>query len=74
MGISDAQIADEIGDKSGASIIVSTYGSVPPNWRGATGLSWMPANEKPAWEILDMPNLVDLDCERRKVGSLIGKQ
>lgn len=53
-GISDAQIADEIGDKSGASIIVETYGSVPPNWRGSVALSWMPSG-KPAWETLKLP-------------------
>lgn len=53
-GISDAQIADEIGDKSGASIIVSTYGSVPPNWRGAPGLSWLPKGE-PAWATIKTP-------------------
>jgi integrase len=52
-GITDAQIADEIGDKSGASIITSTYGAVPPNWRGAAKLSWMPGKGcKPAWESL----------------------
>lgn len=51
-GIGDAQIAAEIGDKSGASIIVSTYGSVPPNWQGRKGLGWLPAKGKPAWGVL----------------------
>jgi integrase len=60
-GISDAQIADEIGDKTGAAIIVSTYGAVPPNWRGSAALSWLPTDGEPAWQVLAMPdNLVTL--------------
>ena len=54
-GISDAQIADEFGDKTGAAIVVSTYGAVPPNWRGSEALSWMPTDGKPAWRVLKMP-------------------
>jgi integrase len=57
-GVSDAQIAAEIGDKSGAAIIVSTYGAVPPNWRGSEALSWLPTKGKPAWEVLKMPENV----------------
>lgn len=53
MGIGDGQIAAEIGDASGAPIIVSTYGAIPPNWRGQAGLGWMV--EKPAWEVLELP-------------------
>lgn len=55
-GVSDAQIADEIGDKSGAALIVSTYGSVPPNWRGSAALSWLPATGNPAWSALKIPD------------------
>jgi integrase len=46
-GISDAQIAAEIGDKTGATIIAQTYGDVPPNWKGAPGLTWEPASPAP---------------------------
>lgn len=59
MGISDAQIAAEIGDATGAAIISSTYGSVPTNWRGGAVMGW--AVEEPAWSALDMPgNVVEL--------------
>lgn len=51
-GISDAQIAAEIGDKSGASIIVSTYGAIPPNWQGRAGMDWLQKGAKPAWSVL----------------------
>lgn len=47
-GIPDAQIAAEIGDRTGASIIASTYGEVPPNWRGGNELGFMPEG-LPAW-------------------------
>jgi integrase len=47
-GASDAQIAAEIGDKTGAPIIVSTYGAIPDNWRGGKALKWLPEGE-PAW-------------------------
>lgn len=53
MGISDGQIAAEIGDSSGAAIIVSTYGAIPPNWSGGAALGW--TVEKPAWEVLELP-------------------
>jgi integrase len=51
-GISDSQIAAEIGDKTGASIISSTYGDIPPGWAGSTKkLGWLPdAPVPPAWE------------------------
>ena len=53
--ISDAQIAAEIGDASGASIIASTYGAVPPNWKGSTQkLTWTPTKGAPAWEVLKL--------------------
>jgi len=48
-GISDAQIAAEIGDRTGAAIIASTYGAVPPNWQGLPGLGWRPVKGPPAW-------------------------
>jgi integrase len=61
-GIPDAQIAAEIGDKSGASIIVSTYGAIPPNWSGAAQIDWMPAEGKPAWTCFDLPgNVISLE-------------
>lgn len=62
-GISDAQIAAEIGDASGAAIITATYGGIPPNWAqtGAPKLRWMPSYGEPAWAALKLPeNLVPL--------------
>lgn len=56
--IPDGQIAYEIGDKSGASIIESTYGGIPDNWKGGPGLTFT-TPEKPAWLVLALPsNLV----------------
>jgi integrase len=47
-GVSDAQIAAEIGDKT-TSLISTTYGECPPNWRGGPELNWLPVKAKPAW-------------------------
>lgn len=46
-GIADAQIAAEIGDKTGPMIIAQTYGDIPPNWKGAAGLTWEPTPNAP---------------------------
>jgi integrase len=47
-GIPDGQIAAEIGDRTGASIIASTYGEIPPSWQGGAGMSWtVPGNPVP---------------------------
>lgn len=51
-GISDAQVAAEIGDSTGAAIVASTYGAVPPNWRGGPELDFMPQQGEPAWYTL----------------------
>lgn len=49
-GISDVQIAAEIGDKS-VALISSTYGQVPPGWRGGPELAWVPTDcSKAFWE------------------------
>jgi len=49
-GISDGQIAAEIGDKT-SSLIATTYGQVPPGWRGGPELCWIPTDGNPAfWE------------------------
>lgn len=48
-GASDAQIAAEIGDRTGPSIIASTYGEIPPNWQGRDALLWVPKGVDPAW-------------------------
>jgi hypothetical protein len=47
-GISDGQIAAEIGDRT-ISLIETTYGSLPENWRGGNQVSFMPKG-KPAWD------------------------
>jgi integrase len=51
-GVTDAQIAAEIGDSTGASLIASTYGSVPPNWRAEAPLAWLPATHPAAWHTI----------------------
>jgi integrase len=48
-GISDAQIAGEIGDRT-VSLISTTYGDRPPNWAGGEVLSFEPVAY--AWEYL----------------------
>lgn len=50
--VPDAVIAAEIGDKTGAAIIVSTYGGLPPNWAEASAgkTGWLPKKSSPAWE------------------------
>lgn len=48
-GAPDGQIAAEIGDKT-ASLIETTYGAIPPNWRGSEPLSWIPKDFPPAWQ------------------------
>lgn len=48
-GISDAQIAGEIGDRT-VSLISTTYGDRPPNWSGGEVLSFEPVVY--AWEYL----------------------
>ena len=54
--IADNQIAYEIGHSSGGSKLESVYGGVPPHWRTGEGpkMSWLPTNEKPAWEVLKL--------------------
>lgn len=47
-GVSDGQIAAEIGDRT-VSLIETTYGAVPDNWRGGNQVSFMPSG-RPAWE------------------------
>jgi integrase len=63
-GISDAQIAAEIGDRTGASIISRVYGEVPPNWQGMEGMTWCPKDKPAAWEVFEcmpecMPDSID---------------
>lgn len=55
-GISDEQIAHEIGQTSHGATIKSTYGGVPANWKtNAPKLSWLPAHRKPAWMSIVYP-------------------
>lgn len=52
-GVSDVQIAFEIGHTTGGTTLAAVYGGVPPHWLTGDGpkLSWMPTG-KPAWEAL----------------------
>ena len=56
-GISDAQIAAEIGDATGAAIVAQVYGAVPPNWQGGKELAWLPSQGEPAWNYAFSPNV-----------------
>lgn len=58
MGILDAQIAWEIGDKSGAGIVEQVYGLPPDNWAQGEPLSWMPKDGGPAWDCLELADNV----------------
>lgn len=49
-GVSDAQIAAEIGDQT-VSLISQVYGEAPPNWQGQEKLEWMPFGS-PAWSVV----------------------
>jgi len=50
-GISDVQIAYEIGHTTGGATIAAVYGGCPPNWLVGDGpkMSWLPSGD-PAWK------------------------
>lgn len=52
----DALIAAEMGDSSGAMIIVHNYGDLPPNWKDtkAGKVGWLPEKGAPAWKGLKL--------------------
>lgn len=54
-GIEDGSIAAELGDKTGPSIIESTYGGLPPNWLDTSvgKISFLPEQGEPAWVALE---------------------
>jgi len=54
-GVAYNQIAFEIGHSSGGSTLGAIYGGVPPHWIKGDGpkMSWLPANGKPAWDVLE---------------------
>ena len=57
----DLQIAAEIGDKTGATMVENTYGAMPDNYydENAPSMKWAP--EQPAWMVLAMPqNVIDI--------------
>jgi integrase len=56
-GVSDVQIAAEIGDRT-VALISQTYGDVPPNWFGKKQLSFYPSEGEPAWvQMSTQPNV-----------------
>lgn len=48
-GMSDNQIAHELGMRSGEKLIASTYGDAPPQWFTREKFSWLPTFT-PAWK------------------------
>lgn len=66
-GVSDAQIAGEIGDKT-VELIHRTYGDRPANWLGGAQLSWRPSKGEPAWTQIGLSpvqaesNLLTSEC------------
>jgi hypothetical protein len=50
-GISDIQIAYEIGHTSAGKTLASVYGGVPPHWLTDEGpkMKWLPEGKTPAW-------------------------
>jgi integrase len=57
-GITDSQIAFEIGHTSAGMTLATVYGGVPPHWLNGEGpkLGWVPS-EKPAWEQITSPKV-----------------
>lgn len=55
--IPDEQIADELGDLTGAPMIIHTYGDIPPNWRDADvePVKFIPESG-PAWNLINNTN------------------
>lgn len=49
-GATDVQIAGEIGDKT-VTLMQTTYGRRPENWRGGKPLTWLPQDSLPVWQI-----------------------
>lgn len=49
LDVSDGQIADELGERTGESIIRNTYGD-PDGIRGDGQFDWLPSTGKPAWD------------------------
>lgn len=56
-GMTDAQIAFEIGHTSGGATLAAVYGGVPPHWLTGEGpkMSWLPINGQPAWKSIKPP-------------------
>ncbi len=54
LDVSDGQIADELGERTGESIIRSTYGD-PDGIRGDGQFDWLPSTGQPAWSSLTAP-------------------
>ena len=60
--VSDATIAGEIGDASGAKIIVENYGDLPPNWKDSKAgrITWLPKRRAAAWKLIDLDKVIPL--------------
>ena len=48
-GIPDGQIAAETGDRTGPSIIASTYGETSPNRQRGEGMTWTAPGKPFPW-------------------------
>jgi integrase len=69
-GVDDHIIAAEIGDKTGAAIIASTYGGLPPNWMDTSigKIDWLPLDEEPAWALLQQQAVQETECVEKQQG------
>ena len=57
-GMTDSQIAFEIGHTSGGATLAAVYGGVPPHWQtDCPKMSWLPVTGKPAWESIKPPRV-----------------
>ena len=54
-GITDPQIAFEIGHTSGGATLAAVYGGVPPHWMTGEGprMTWLPTGCQAAWETIN---------------------
>lgn len=48
-GIPDGQLGAAIGERTGASIVASTHGAIPPNRKRVESMTWTGAGKPSPW-------------------------